>query len=107
MRFFRRKREAPAPEPNRHVQPIANVVVDNRPAPPKVEPWSSRTILDHVLALSPTEFEHAVARLLPLLGYKAAKRTGGAGDRGVDIECYDRYGGLVAVHCKRYARGRK
>jgi hypothetical protein len=107
MRFFRRERETPAPEPKRLVQPMANTAVDHWPAPPEVEAWSNQTILAHVLALSPTEFEHAVARLLPLLGYKAAKRTGGAGDRGIDIVCYDRYDRLVAVQCKRYSPGKK
>jgi hypothetical protein len=35
------------------------------------------------------------------------RRTGGAGDLGVDIACYDEHGGLVAVQCKRYAPGNK
>ncbi len=107
MRFFRRKREAPTRDPEPDMQQIASRIFEGWPTPPEAEPWSSRTILDHVLALSPTEFEHAVTRLLPLLGYNAAKRTGGAGDLGVDIVCYDRHGGLVAVQCKRYSPGKK
>jgi restriction system protein len=64
-------------------------------------------MLDHLLALSPTEFEHAVARLLSQMGYTSVQRIGGAGDDGVDIVCRDAHGGLVAVQCKRYAPGKK
>jgi hypothetical protein len=62
-------------------------------------------MLDYLLALSPVDFEHAVARLLPHLGYADVRRTGGAGDLGVDIVCYDGHGGLVGVQCKRFAPG--
>jgi ribose transport system ATP-binding protein len=64
---------------------------------------SDRAALAHLLALNPSEFEQAVAQLLPLLGYREARRTGGAGDLGVDIACYDEHGGLVVVQCKRYS----
>jgi hypothetical protein len=72
-----------------------------------VEPRSNGAIRDRLLALSPTEFEHAVARLLPEIGYTSVKHNGGAGDRKVDILCRDAHGGLVAVQCKRYAPGKK
>ena len=66
---------------------------------------SPATMLDSLLALSPSEFEHAVARLLPHIGYRDVRRTGGAGDLGADIVCYDEHGGLAIVQCKRYAPG--
>jgi hypothetical protein len=108
MRFFRwgkRKDKVPTPKPV--AQSTDSKKPERRPSPPKPEPWDSRAILNHLLALSPTEFEHAVARLLAEIGYKSAKRIGGSGDLGVDIVCYDAHGGLVAVQCKRYAAGRK
>jgi HJR/Mrr/RecB family endonuclease len=117
MRLFWRKRKAPTPEmptpnapahePERDMRQPNTMIFEGWPAPSEAKPWSNQTILDHLLTLSPTEFEHAVARLLPKLGYTGAKRTGGAGDLGVDIVCYDRHGGLVTVQCKRYALGKK
>jgi hypothetical protein len=62
-------------------------------------------MLDHLLALSPIEFERAVARLLPYLGCSNPQQTGKAGDLGADIVCTDEHGGLVVVQCKRYAPG--
>jgi DNA-binding beta-propeller fold protein YncE len=70
-----------------------------------MEESANRATLDRLLALSPTEFEFAVARLLSHFGYGEIRRTGGAGDLGVDIVCQDEHGGLVAVQCKRYAVG--
>jgi hypothetical protein len=107
MRFFWKRRKMESPEPERDARPVPSGTPLSRPEPPTPEPWDNRKILDHLLSLSPTEFEHAVAQLLPLMGYRAAKRTGGAGDLGVDIVCYDAHGGLVAVQCKRYAPGKK
>ena len=70
-----------------------------------MERTNTRVILNYLLALSPSEFENVVARLLPHLGYRDVRRTGGAGDLGVDIVCTNAHGGLVAVQCKRYAHG--
>jgi hypothetical protein len=65
------------------------------------------SMLNYLCRLSPADFEHALARLIPHLGYGNVRHTGGAGDLGVDIVCADAYGGLVAVQCKRYAQGNK
>lgn len=59
--------------------------------------------LDDLLALSPGEFEDAVADLLEGQGYRDVRRVGGAGDAGIDIFCVDEEGNRVAVQCKRYA----
>ncbi len=64
-------------------------------------------MLDELIALSPAEFEHAVAQLLPHLGFADVRRVGGANDRGVDIVCRDADGSLVAVQCKRYDPSRR
>jgi len=58
--------------------------------------------MERILALSPTQFEDFVAEYLRALGYQQVRRTGGAGDLGVDIRCQDEAGRLVAVQCKRY-----
>jgi restriction system protein len=111
MRFlwWGKKDKAPkaTPPPKPEARPPKGKAVETRPPAPKAEPWSDRIILDHLLKLNPTEFEHAVARLLPLIGYTSASHTGKAGDLGVDIVCYDAHGGLVAVQCKRYASSKK
>ncbi len=60
-----------------------------------------------LLALTPSEFEDAVAELLKAEGYRDVKRVGGSGDLGVDIFCRDATGSRIAVQCKRYAPGRK
>ncbi len=71
------------------------------------EPSTPRVItLQGLLALSPSEFEAEVARLLDHHGYRDIRRVGGAGDLGVDIFCVDGLGNRVAVQCKRYARER-
>ena len=107
MRFLRRKRKKVTREPTDNVQPTASTIIVGRKTITKVQSHGNQTILNQLLALSPTAFEHAVARLLPHLGYREARRTGGAGDLGVDIVCYDDHGGLVAVQCKRYGSGNK
>lgn len=54
--------------------------------------------------LSPSEFEHCVAFLLHLDGYKTIVR-GGTGDEGVDVEARKGREFLV-IQCKRYAEGK-
>jgi hypothetical protein len=128
MRFLKwgkRKDKAPEPKPTPDARPSTGAVVVARsptakvvarsptpkvvarPPVPKEEPRSNGAIHDHLYALSPTDFEHAVARLLPLIGYTSVRHTGGPVDDGVDIECKDAHGGLVSVQCKRYAPSRK
>jgi len=60
--------------------------------------------LKDMLALSPADFEEAMADLFRDLGYRNVARTGGAGDLAADITCRDRRGRSVIVQCKRYAR---
>src|SRR5215212_7584555 len=102
--FFWRKDKKETRQSERDGQQIDR---GGRPTRSKPEPHVTPTILDRLLALNPTDFEHAITRLLPLLGYTEVKRKGGAGDLGVDIVCFDRHGGLVVVQCKRYALGKK
>ena len=63
--------------------------------------------LGHLLALSPTGFEIAVADLLNSRGYRSMRRVGGAGDLSVDLVGRDPKGRSVAVQCKRFAPGLK
>lgn len=71
--------------------------------------WRSRRIrarsLGEMLALTPTEFEEAVAHVLTRVGYRDLRRVGGAGDLGADLVGRDRAGRSVIVQCKRYAPG--
>jgi hypothetical protein len=64
-------------------------------------------MLDYLLTLSPVEFEHAIAQLLPHLGFGDVRRVGGANDRGIDIVCRDADGSLVVGQCKRYDPSRR
>jgi HJR/Mrr/RecB family endonuclease len=59
--------------------------------------------LDDLLALSPAQFEDAVAALLRRHGYRDVRRIGGAGDLGADLIGRDPRGRVVVVQCKRYA----
>jgi restriction system protein len=61
--------------------------------------------VDQFLALTPAEFEEAIARLLRERGYRDVRRVGGPGDVGVDVLCRDPMGLPVAVQCKRYGLG--
>ena len=61
--------------------------------------------IDYFLALTPAEFEHAVAELIVPLGYTDVRVTGGAADLGVDVLCRDRKGHKVAIQVKRYQPG--
>src|SRR5215217_4270545 len=58
MRLFWRKPKAPTPDPPTSAAPRLK-------SKSEAKAWSNETILDDLLALSPTEFEHAVTRLLP------------------------------------------
>ena len=60
-----------------------------------------------LLSLTPAEFEIAVARMLPSLGYRQISVVGGPGDLAADIICTDRQGGLVVVQCKRKLPGQR
>lgn len=66
---------------------------------------SSVTQFNELLALTPTEFERAVAHLLQDLGYREVRHSGGPGDLAADITCRDARGRSVIVQCKRYAPG--
>ena len=55
-----------------------------------------------ILALTPSDFEAYVAYLLEETGYRV-KRTGGSGDRGIDLLAR-RDGETYVVQCKRYER---
>jgi len=62
-------------------------------------PWAE---LADLLALSPYQFEEAVAAILRELGFRHVRRTGRSGDLSVDITFRDKDNKLVAVQCKRY-----
>ena len=53
-------------------------------------------------AMTGTEFEHCVARLMRRCGFRRVKVSGGAGDLGADIIGYLPDGRRVVVQCKRF-----
>jgi restriction system protein len=57
--------------------------------------------VEQMYALSPKAFEHYVAELFRLKGYRAAVR-GRSGDHGVDLELWSGNGRRAVVQCKRY-----
>jgi len=63
--------------------------------------------LGELLALTPAQFEQAIAGLLHDTGYRSVRRVGRAGDLAADIVCKDARGRSVVVQCKRYAPGTK
>ncbi len=63
--------------------------------------------LGALLAISPTDFEHAVGTVLTASGYGQVQNCGGPGDRGADLLCLDPGGRRIVVQCKRYAPGTK
>lgn len=63
--------------------------------------------LKDLLALTPRQFEHAVALLLGDLGYRNVRNVGRAGDLGADIVAVSPDGLDVVVQCKRLAPGSK
>lgn len=62
---------------------------------------------NELLALSPSQFENAVADLLHPIGYRNMERIGRSGDLCADLKGYDLDGRSVVVQCKRYAPGNK
>ncbi|MCC6976539.1 MAG: restriction endonuclease [Anaerolineae bacterium] len=64
--------------------------------------------LEPAHTLSPAEFENEVALVLEQIYPVKAKRTGGMGDGGIDIELYDleTHTRRVIVQCKRYLPNR-
>ncbi|MEY9839402.1 restriction endonuclease [Streptacidiphilus sp. EB103A] len=52
--------------------------------------------------MSPTAFEHMCADLLIRDGFHHARRIGGSGDLGADVEAYDEQGRKLILQCKRY-----
>ena len=59
--------------------------------------------LEGLIALTPTEFEHAVGEMLSAQGYRKVQVHGGAGDLAADLTCLAPDGRFVVVQCKRYA----
>ena len=54
-------------------------------------------LLDHLRALTPTEFEHVIGLLLGALDYQDATVVGKAGDHGIDVRAVLRYRGVADV----------
>lgn len=59
--------------------------------------------LEGLLELSPTAFEHAVARLLRAERHRRVRVNGGPGDLQADITATTPDGQHLVVQCKRYA----
>ncbi len=55
-------------------------------------------------AMTGSEFEELVRRLLIRDGCTNVRVTGGPGDLGVDVEAIGPDGGLIVIQCKRYAQ---
>jgi HJR/Mrr/RecB family endonuclease len=56
--------------------------------------------IQHILSLSPTDFEHYIADLFRRQGYRVTQ-TGQTGDHGVDVRA-EKDGLKFVVQCKRY-----
>lgn len=63
--------------------------------------------LDELLALDPSQFEHAVAQLLADEGCRSVRVHGGAGDLQADVTARAPDGTSVVVQCKRFRPGNK
>jgi restriction system protein len=63
--------------------------------------------LELILALTPTEFEYAMAAILRMLGMTNIQRVGGRGHLSVDIIAQNASRQTVLVQCKRRARTKK
>lgn len=61
--------------------------------------------LEYFLAMTPRQFEEAVAELMVPLGYRDIQVVGDVADLGVDVLCRDREGRKVAIQVKRYQPG--
>lgn len=60
---------------------------------------------ESLLALTPTQFEHAIGSLLSDFGYRDVAHSGMSGDLAADLVCRDQQGRSVVVQCKRHAPG--
>jgi restriction system protein len=63
--------------------------------------------LKDLLALTPTQFEHAMATLLHDLGYRRIEHVGRSNDLGADLSALSPDGRHTVVQCKRLAPGSK
>ncbi|WP_420857172.1 restriction endonuclease [Streptomyces fungicidicus] len=72
------------------------------PMPPAGEPRS----LDHE-ALTPEEFEEAIAALCVRDGCSEVEVVGGAGDLGADVVALSPEGRRLVIQCKRYSEDNK
>ncbi len=63
--------------------------------------------LDRLYALTPSEFEQVVAKMLERSDYAQVEVVGGSGDLCADIKAIGDQGELVVVQCKRYAAKRR
>jgi HJR/Mrr/RecB family endonuclease len=61
--------------------------------------------LKDLLALTPRQFEHAVALLLRDLGYRDVRHVGRAGDLCADVAAVTPDGIDIVVQCKRHSPG--
>lgn len=68
---------------------------------------SSLITINHLLAMTPTEFEEFCVKALQGIGYAEVRRVGGAGDLTADIFGIDNMGRSTVVQCKRYKPGTK
>lgn len=60
-----------------------------------------------LLALTPKQFEHAVAHLLHDLGYRHVRHVGKSRDLGADLTAITPDGQRAVIQCKRLAPGSK
>jgi restriction system protein len=58
-----------------------------------------------LLALTPKQFEHAMAHLLQDLGYRHVRHVGKSRDLGVDLTATTPDGQRAVIQCKRHAPG--
>jgi restriction system protein len=67
--------------------------------------WTQRKARtpDELLALTPKQFEWAIAEMLVSEGFRNVEVVGGAGDLAADIVCRDPAGRLTIVQRKRYS----
>ncbi len=85
----------------------AFVETARRPIPVAQRRESSLITINHLLAMTPTEFEEFCVKALQGIGYTDVRRVGGAGDLTADIFGVDNMGRSTVVQCKRYRPGTK
>jgi restriction system protein len=86
---------------------IAGYLTSQRGEGPAQLRAPARPPSDDWLALSPGDFEEAVATLCRRDGCRDVRVTGGAGDLAADILTVTPTGRRMLVQCKRYAVGRR